>query len=169
MRLLSLFAALLLAPSALAQNGNASDPMAPFSFLVGTWEGGAWYMMPGGERHAVRQTEHVQSLLGGQVLLVQGTGRDETGAVVFEALGVLSQDAQTGQYYLDAWNDGRYVRADVTPVDGGYDWGFEAGGRTIRYAMRLDDEGRWHEVGHMVMPDGQAFPFVELTVERTSE
>lgn len=167
MRLLLVLALVLFASSVLAQDGP--DPMAPFAFMIGEWEGDAWYTQAGNQRQHIRQAENVQPMLGGSVLLIQGTGRDDAGEVVFQALGVLSYDAQASTYHLDAWNDGRHIRADVTPVDGGFDWGFEAGGRTIRYEMRLDEDGRWHETGEVMLPDGQVFPFFEMTVARTSD
>ena len=162
--------ALFAMPLLVHAQADVAEPLQPFAFLVGDWAGSAWYASPGGERNQVYQTEHVQVKLGGQVLLVEGTGRADSpdGEIVFEALGILSYDAQTHQYHLDAWNDGRYVRADVTPVEGGFDWGFDAGGRQIRYEMRLED-GRWHETGHMLLESGQSVPFVELTLERVAE
>ncbi len=152
-----------------AQN-TLHESMEPFSFLVGTWAGPAWHATPGGERQDLYQTENVQPMGNGRVILVEGIGREggPDGEVVFSAVGILSYDAETDQYHIDAFNDGRHVRADVTLVEGGFDWGFDVSGRQIRYEMWLED-GVWHETGSMIFEGNQTPPFVELMVERTSE
>jgi hypothetical protein len=164
-------AALLLGlvPPAAAQ-AEVDSTLRPFAFLVGRWEGPAWAMTPQGERDALHQTEVVRPLASGRLLLIEGTGREggPDGEVVFQAVAVLSYDAETGRVYVDAFNDGRHVRTEAVPQAGGFDWGFEAGGRRVRYAMRLED-GRWHETGYVVLDGGREVPFVELTLDRVSE
>lgn len=161
--------ALVLAPAAVAQT-EVDASLEPFAFLVGRWAGPAWYASPDGERQALYQTEVVRPLLGGQLLLIEGEGRagGPDGEVVYRAAGVLSYDAAAGRHYLDAFNDGRHVRTEVTLVDGGLDWGIDAGGRRVRYAMRLE-EGRWHETGVVLLDGGREVPFAEMTLERVAE
>jgi hypothetical protein len=161
--------AFALAPAAAAQPA-VDAPFQPFAFLVGRWEGPAWYTTPQGERRDVHQTETVRPLAGGRLLLIEGEGRDggPAGEVVYQAVGLLSYDAAAGLVYIDAFNDGRHVRTEAVPQDGGFDWGFEAGGRRVRYAMRLED-GRWHETGYVVLDGGREVPFVEMTLDRVSD
>ncbi|NNF58606.1 MAG: hypothetical protein HKN04_10220 [Rhodothermaceae bacterium] len=169
MRSLLLLTLLILPLLAYAQP-EMDETLEPFAFLVGQWAGPAWHMTPSGERQSIYQTEHVQPMLSGTILLIEGTGREDgpEGGIVFQALGILSYDEAMDQYYLDAFRDGRHIRAEVDPVEGGFDWGFEVEGRQIRYAMRLAD-GRWTENGHVTLPDGRALPIVGLDLERVSD
>jgi hypothetical protein len=162
----------LAAPAAQAQ--DVAAPMQPFEFLVGQWEGPAWYMRPDGQRVDVIQTEDVYTAAGGHVIVVQGAGfprqADGTGGeAAFNAFGVLSYDPATGTHYVDAFNDGRHIRTEARLTDDGFEWGFEAGGRTVNYVMRLDDEGRWVETGSMLIGPDRWVPFVEMTLGRVGE
>ena len=148
---------------------DVDETLEPFAFMIGQWAGPAWALTPSGERQSLHQTERVRPMLDGTILLIEGTGREEgpDGAIVFQALGILSYDAAADQHYLDAFRDGQHVRAEVTPVDGGFDWGMDAGGRAITYAMRLVD-GRWQETGHILLGD-RSMQFVELNLDRISD
>lgn len=164
------FALLLSIPLLVDAQAELNESMEPFSFLIGTWGGPAWHTSPAGERQDLYQTERVQPMGGGRVILIEGIGRDggPDGEVVFNAVGILSYDAEADQYHIDAFNEGRHVRADVALVEGGFDWGFAVGGRQFRYEMRLED-GMWHETGSMIFEGNQTPPFVGLTLSRTSE
>ncbi|HEU4883319.1 MAG TPA: hypothetical protein VFT45_13755 [Longimicrobium sp.] len=167
---------LLAAAPAAAQpadhSGAAAAEMQRLSFLHGTWRGeGVTTMGPGREeRAAVRET--AQSRLEGSVLLVEGLGWKGTqGAadyhVVHQALGVVSYDARRGGWAMRAYRGGGWVDADVTVGDRELVWSFEQpGAGRIRYTIRLDEQGRWHEVGDM-SPDGQQWHrFFEMRLTR---
>ena len=165
-------AMILSAPLAHAQDVHAS--MRPYEFLVGQWEGPAWYMRPDGQRVDVLQTEDVFPAAGGHVLAIQGEGflrqADGTsGEAAFNAFGVLSFDPTTGNHYVDAFNDGRHIRTEARKTDDGFEWGFEAGGRTVNYVVRIDDEGRWIETGSVMIGPDRWVPFVEMTLSRVGE
>jgi hypothetical protein len=171
-RLLPLALAVLAALPASAQEVDST--LQPFAFLLGSWEGPAWRMTPSGTRDALHQTEVVRPGAGGHVLVVEGTGRSvdasgTPGAVVYEALGVISYDPATERHYVDAFTDGRHVRTEVTPTADGLEWGFDAGGRRVRYVVRIDEAGRWVETGHVMLGPDRWVPFVELTVERKAD
>jgi hypothetical protein len=173
MRPLVCIAALLVLTSAVrAQDVDVHETLRPLSYLVGQWEGPAWYMTPDGNRVDVIQTEDVFAGAGGHVLVVQGTGylRQEDGspgAAQFNALGVISFDPESGRHYVDAFNEGRHIRTEVVPTEDGFEWGFEAGGRTVRYVTRMEDDGnRWVETGHVLVGPDRWVPFVELNVSR---
>jgi hypothetical protein len=81
---------------------------------------------------------------------------------------VLSYDPAKGEYALRAYRDGTFVDADITVDDGEIVWGFAPpGGRgRVRYTIRLDEQGRWHEVGHY-SPDGTTWhQFFEMRLTR---
>lgn len=179
MRPLVLLACVVMPALAAAQHAPAAAvdaTLQPFAHLVGEWEGPAWYLGRDGARVPLRQHESVQPLLDGHLLLVQGTGRavDDAGAageVVFQAVGVISYDAEAGLHYFDAYHDGGHIRTPITPTEGGgFTWAIEAGARPVRYVMRLDDDGRWVETGYVQRPgDGGEMAVVELSVTRQTE
>jgi len=172
MRLPLLLALSLLAMPSIAQELHES--MQPYEYLVGQWEGPAWYLTPTGQRVDVVQTEDVYAGAGGHIIVVQGTGylrqADGTpGEAAFNAFGVMSHDAAAGGHFVDAFNEGRHIRTAVTPTDGGFEWAFEAGGRRVRYVMHLDDDGRWVETGEAMIGPESWVQFVEMTLSRVGE
>ncbi len=170
MRPLILVVIALAITSTRAQNVELIEALQPFAFMVGDWEGPAWHMDRTGQRQEIFQTEKVEVMGGGNVIVVQGTGYEggPEGDRVFEAVGVISYDPDTGSYHLDAYNGGRHVRANIELVDGGFDWSFERAGRQFIYEMRHVD-GQWIESGHMIFGDNEPMPFVGLTLDRVSE
>lgn len=167
---------LLLAAPAAAQppdhSAAAAAEMQRLSFLHGTWRGeGVTTMGPGREERA-SVLESAQPKLEGSVLLVEGLGwRGTQGAadyqVVHKALGVVSYDARRGGWAMRAYRGGGWVDADVTVGDGEMVWSFDQpGAGRIRYTIRVDEQGRWHEVGDM-SPDGQRWHrFFEMRLTR---
>jgi hypothetical protein len=167
---------LLLAAPAAAQppdhSAAAAAEMQRLSFLHGTWRGeGVTTMAPGREERAL-VLETARPRLDGAVLLVEGLGWKGTeGAVdyqvVHKALGVVSYDARRGGWAMRAYRGGGWVDADVTVGDGELVWAFDQpGAGRIRYTIRLDEQGRWHEVGDR-SSDGQRWHrFFEMRLTR---
>ncbi|HEU0014840.1 MAG TPA: hypothetical protein VFQ45_14230 [Longimicrobium sp.] len=165
---------LLIAAPAAAQDGTAGAAagMQRVAFLHGTWRGEGVTTMRG-ETSRASVLELAQPKLGGAVLVLEGLGWEGTqGAadykVVHNAFGVLSYDAAKGQYALRAYRDGTFVDADITVGDGEIVWGFTPPGSTgrVRYTIRLDEQGRWHEVGDY-SPDGSTWHrFFEMRLTR---
>ena len=142
--------------------------MKKLEFLVGKWEGDAKVWRGPGEPIAVRQTEDVRMRLDGLVMLVEGTGRDpQTGKIVFNALATIAFDEATGTYRTRAYNDGRYLDTELTVVDKGYSWGYEAGPAKIRNSMKLNAEGEWVQTGEVLFGNAPPRKTMEMTVRRT--
>jgi hypothetical protein len=171
------FALLLAAAPAAAQTAAAApastaEAMQRLAFLHGTWRGeGVTTVRPGQEERAF-VLETTQPKLDGSVLLVEGLGWKGTqGAadyqVVHAAMGVVSYDARRGGWAMRAYRGGGWVDADVTVGDGELVWAFdEPGAGRIRYTIRLDEQGRWHEVGDR-SPDGRQWHrFFEMRLTR---
>lgn len=171
-RLIALALLALLAVPAAAQ---PSGPMVPLAFLAGEWEGEGWIVLGPDQRHNFVQHETVTPKLGGDVLLIEGVGRaaEDTSRVVHNALAVLAYDPAVERYLMRAFRadgpDGTQpVEADVTVEGGALVWAFEApqAGR-IRYTIREDEAGRWHEVGEISQDGGATwFPFFEMTLTK---
>jgi uncharacterized protein YfaP (DUF2135 family) len=171
-----ILALLLLAVPAAAQapdhSAAAAAEMQRLSFLHGTWRGeGVTTVAPGREERAA-VLETARPKLEGSVLLVEGLGWKGTeGAadyqVVHQALGVVSYDARRGGWSMRAYRGGGWVDADVTVGDGELVWSFDQpGAGRIRYTIRVDAQGRWHEVGDR-SADGQRWHrFFEMRLTR---
>ncbi|MDX2152373.1 MAG: DUF1579 family protein [Bryobacteraceae bacterium] len=163
-------AALLLTPVLLtAQSrpdaGAQKAAMQKLRSLAGTWTGEAVVTMPGGKELTIRQTEEVQVKLDGLLLLVEGTGRDDSGKVVFNALAVISYDPPTGAYRFRAWNSGNTLETELKLNGTGFDWSYQQGPASIVSRMVIDDQGRWVETSETVV-NGQTLHKTRLTVTR---
>jgi len=165
-------------PAAAQQPGAANrDAMKKLEFLAGKWKGDATVSTGPKDTKVVKQTEDVQFKLDGTVLLVEGTGRgklpgkDEEG-VVFNALAVISYDAQAKKYKIKAYRmEGTSVDADLTLAEKGFVWGFKEPQRgvEVKYTMTLTPKGEWHETGEYTL-DGKAWTkFIEMTLTRVKE
>lgn len=97
---------LLLATPALAQTSGTAE-MRKLDFLVGEWQGEGWITAAGGQRHTFKQTEHIQSKVGGHVLLIEGLGKSqapgEAERVVHNAFAVVSYDGTAKRWRFLAW------------------------------------------------------------------
>ena len=167
---------LLAAAPAAAQapdhSAAAAEAMQRLAFLHGTWRGEGVTMMGPGQRESAAVLETARPRLDGAVLLVEGLGWKGTqGAadyqVVHQALGVVSYDERRGGWAMRAYRGGGWVDADVTVGDGEMVWAFDQpGAGRIRYTIRMDEQGRWHEVGDR-SPDGQRWHrFFEMRLTR---
>ena len=165
---------MLAAPIASAQDLHPS--LEPFAMMIGQWEGTAEARTPQGLM-TMQQTENVRVELGGNLIVVEGMGRQldaegEPGEVVFNAYGILSVDAETGAVYLDAFTkENRHKRVQPTVTEDGFEWSItpEQGPR-MHYVMRMDEQGRWTETGEVSLDGGTTWmPFFEMTLERIDE
>jgi hypothetical protein len=170
--------ALVPAVAAAQPPGEANrEAMKKLDYLAGKWKGEATTSLGPKETKTITQTEDVQFKLNGTVLLVEGVGRgklpgkDEEG-VLFNALGVMSYDAQAKKYKVKAYRmEGQSVDADLTLTEKGFVWGFKEPQRgvEVRYTMNLTAKGEWHEVGEYTL-DGKAWTkFIEMTLSRVKE
>lgn len=171
MRSLILILVLATLPAALSAQ-RPPDPaihkaaMEKLKFLAGSWSGEA--VVSHGEKPiTLRQTEEVQFKLGGLVLLIEGTGRDEAGKVMFNALAVVSFDPQSNSYRIRAWTGGNTVETEMKVTGNGFEWGFPIGPTTIVHRMTTDEQGRWSEISEVTTPDRHKHQAVKMLLSRT--
>jgi len=139
--------------------------MEKLRFLAGTWSGPTTVSQAGKEIR-IQQTEEIQYKLGGILMLIEGTGRDEAGKVVFNALAVVSFDPASGKYTIRAWNDGHVVEAVLKVGDKSFEWGFTSGPVTVLDVMKVDEQGRWAETSDATMVDGRKVSSVKMLLVR---
>jgi hypothetical protein len=167
-----LFAALL-APSAQAQPTDTAaiaaqrEAMKKLDWMHGVWRGPALSQSPQGE-HRVTQTERIGGFLDGTLTVMEGKGYNPDGSVGFNALGVVSYDAQTKSYWLTSWALGRGGKFPMQVTDTGYVWEIPAGTMTIRYTATVAN-GSWTEVGDYIAPGQPPRRFFTMTLTRVGD
>lgn len=139
--------------------------MQKLAFLTGTWKGEA-SVIRGPEPLKVLQTEQVQYKLDGLVMLVEGTGRDAAGKVIFGALATISYDDVTKTYRFRSHNDGRFLDTELKVLDKGFEWGYTAGTVVVKFTMKLNAKGEWHEIGDVTIGSNPPRRSLELTVRK---
>jgi hypothetical protein len=139
--------------------------MQKLGFLVGSWVGDASVTQGPGKPINVRQTEEVVYKLDGLVLLVEGTGRDDSGQVVFDALATVAFDPASKTYRIRAYRDGHYIDTELKLNEGGFEWGFQAGPVTVRNRMSLQG-GKWSETTDAIMGDGRQYRTMQMLLDR---
>jgi hypothetical protein len=163
-----------LAPSALAQNRGPNreaqkEAMKKLSFLVGKWSGDASVESGPDRKIQLKQTEVVEYRLDGLIMVVEGTGRDASGKVVFNAVGVISYDEEKKAYEVRAYNDGRKIDSPLETDGKGFAWGFEAGPAKVRHVMKLTESGDWDESTTVKVGEGPETPMVRMQLKHLSK
>ena len=168
---------LLLASSGFVQaqdpGSEGREAMKKLNFLVGQWKGEGSVQMGPGQRLTVSAIESVQLRLGGEVLLIEGFGKNkpegnQPEVAGHDALAFLYYDAKAKIYKFQAHRAGGiHVDTEAKVTDRGFEWGFQnehAG--TLRFTMKLTDKGEWFEVGEMSRDGKTWHRFLEMTLQR---
>jgi len=168
---------ILLASPALAyaqtQSATNSAEMRKLDFLTGAWEGESWIEYQAGQRRAAKVKESVQGKAGGSVLLIEGLGKakapdkDEE-VVVHSAFATVWYDSEAKRFRMMAWRaTGDSVDADISVGDKNLVWGFrDSRAGRIRFTIRLDEIGRWFEIGEISRDGTTSNKFFEMTLKR---
>jgi hypothetical protein len=129
--------------------------MGRLVFMVGSWAGTGWTILPSGTRQEFLQTERVRYQAGDLVISVEGQGRDKADprTIVDSALAVINYNETTGQYRWEAFSRG-YVTT-VVPVVGDhlFQWSLQTPAYTSRYTLTFTDTA-WHEIGETTVDGG---------------
>ena len=136
--------------------------MQKLAFLAGKWVGEARVVRGPGEPLKIEQTEEVRFKLDGLMLLVEGTGRDQTGKVVFSAMAVISYDDATQTYRFRSFSGGHYLDTELKVSGYGFAWGYTSGPLTVKNTMQLDAQGAWVETTETKYGDQPARRTVEM-------
>lgn len=166
----ALFTSVLWLSPAAAQNAlPQSTLMQKLDMMKGTWVGEARGMGRDGKPYVVRQTERVGSILGGDVLVIEGRGYQSDGTLAFNAFGSVSADAKTGTYDFRAYAQGRSGTYRMEAIPNGVSWELPAGPQaTMRYTITIVG-GVWREVGEYLVKDQPPRQIMEMTLKRTGD
>jgi hypothetical protein len=164
----------LSAPPALAQmQGPTGTPeqraaLDRLSFLDGEWRGTATINSPQG-RQTLTQTERVGPMLGGSIRVIEGRGYTADGSTAFNAMAIVSWDAQRGAYGFRSYAQGYQGDYPFELTDTGFRWQVPAGpGAAIQYVATVEGN-RWHEVGSYVRDGQPPMPYFEMTLTRIGD
>lgn len=143
-----------------------SERMTPLSALVGEWRGSGWILGPNGARTSFTSHESVTRRISGNALLVEGRHQNEAGALVHDAIAILTWDQRGGGYRMRtqlASGMGGDFPLEVRP--GGFTWRIDTPGGRIEYVAEFSGD-RWTERGRQIAPDGRTTDFFEMTLQR---
>ena len=140
--------------------------MKKLSFLAGKWSGDGTVARGRGDALKLRQSENVEYKLDGLVMLVEGTGRDAAGQIVFRALATISYDDASKTYHFRAFNEGGYLDAELKVVGNGFEWGYTGGPLKVANKMQIDAKGAWVETTESVYGNNPPQRSVEMTLQR---
>lgn len=144
------------------------EALARFAAMDGIWRGTAWVLLDSGEKENLTQTERIGPMLDGSIRVLEGRGYDESGAVKFNAFGIISYDLMTKTYNFHSHAQGFSGNFALTPTADGFIWEIPAGPMTIRYTATIKD-GTWTELGDRVMPGQDAIRFFEMNLARVGD
>ncbi len=172
------FLLLLLPTTVMAQRPKSPDyqaqhdAMQKLQFLVGDWKGEGWIEF-GGQHSAFTSSEVVESKLDGLVVLVHGLhtvdipGRPEP-MVIHDAFGVFTYDAEAGHYrFRTHLAEGYHGDYTATMEGDTLIWTMQNPQLgDVRYLIRLNEQGQWHEIGER-SADGETWQqFFEMTLDQ---
>jgi hypothetical protein len=157
-----------------SSDAKAKAALAPLTKLVGQWDGEARVsLIPGATPQVVRQHYDVTSGAGGTTLNLEGIGRATTPAgkdsVVFEANATLYYDDALGKLRVRAkLAQGDSVLAEVEQRPDTLIWGFPIQAGRVRFTIAYSNTD-WHEVGQLILANGNAIPTVDMKLKKTSK
>lgn len=140
--------------------------MKEVSFLVGKWAGEARLLRGSAESMELLQTEEAWYKLDGLILVIEGVGRTKSGQPVLQAFGIISYDDESATYRMRAFNDGRFLEAQVKLLEEGkgMTWGFVLGAIRTNSVLRINENGEWTELAEITIGPEPSKKLLELTV-----
>jgi hypothetical protein len=151
-----------------AESGQRAE-MKKLDWLTGNWKGAGWIQMGPQGRKEFTQTEAIQSKLDGLVLIIEGQGKaKEDGSTVHSALAFVSYDERAKTFRWRAFTaEGRQTDTVATVGTHTLEWGLDIPQRgRMRYTIKLNEKGEWHEVGEMSQDGRTWHKFFEMTLQR---
>lgn len=147
---------------------QCSEAMGKLAFMKGMWEGPAAGINHDGSKYSTHQTERAGTMLGGDVMVIEGRGYKEDGTVSFNALGVISWDSQKNKYEFRSYAQGFSGTFDFELTSDGYIWEVPAGPTLMRYKAVVK-EGNWKEIGERIVPGQPPVQIFEMNLKRIGD
>ena len=162
-------------PCAVAQQADTAariasqvEALKTFAMLDGVWRGPATVTQPNGSTLAFTQTERIGPFLGGSIRVIEGRGYDDSGAVRFNAFGIVSFDPQTRAYTLHSHAQGHVGDFAFVATGDGYRWEIPIGPATLRYTATVKD-GELYEIGERIVAGSAPQKVFEMRLKRIGD
>jgi hypothetical protein len=155
-------------PDTGARIASQTEALKTFAMLDGVWRGPATVIEPGGKRLAFVQTERIGPFLGGSIRVIEGRGYDDSGAVRFNAFGIVSYDPEARAYTLHSHALGRVGDFAFVPTGDGYRWEIPLPSGSLRYVATIRD-GELHEVGDLTLEGREPVRVFEMRLKRIGD
>jgi hypothetical protein len=162
-------------PCAVAQQADTAariasqvEALKTFAMLDGVWRGPATVTQPNGRTLAFKQTERIGPFLGGSIRVIEGRGYDDSGAVRFNAFGIVSFDPQTRGYTLHSHAQGHVGDFAFVATGDGYRWEIPIGPATLRYTATVKD-GELYEIGERIVAGSAPQKVFEMRLKRIGD
>jgi hypothetical protein len=140
-------------PTAAPNLDSQKAAMQKLAFLGGTWAGQGWVVGSKG-RIEFRQTEDIRVLQDGLLLSIEGRGfpkpSDPSGKPAFQANALVSFNDGDGTYRFYSFALGHSGTFPAELLDQQV---LRWSPGPVRYTIRVDPRGHWHETGEA--PDGK--------------
>jgi hypothetical protein len=157
-------------PPAAPNLDSQKAAMQKLAFLSGAWEGQGWIVSPRG-RIEFRQTEDIRLLQDGLLLSIEGRGfsksadpksANPSGEPTFQANALVSFNDGDGTYRFYSFSLGYSGTFPAELLDQ-HTLRWSPG--PVRFTIRVDPPGHWHETGEA--PDGKGGfrQFFEMDLE----
>jgi hypothetical protein len=149
------------------------EAMKKLEFLVGSWKGEGWMEFIPGQRRTFKGVEIAQLRLDGLILTIDGMHRGQVGGkgeevVVHNAFALVNYDEKAKRYRFQGFTArGNHEDAEAKVTDGQLVWGMKIPQfGDVRYTIKLDNKGRWFEVGEVTLDGKEWRRFFEMTLDR---
>lgn len=143
--------------------------MAKLSFMRGVWAGPASGTNRDGSHYSVTQTERMGTMLGGDIIVIEGRGYKDDNSTGFNAFAVVSWNPRAEKYEMRSYAQGYAGTFDLRLTSEGYTWEIPAGpGAVVRFTATIKD-GNWREVGEYVAEGKPPVQNFEMNLKRVGD
>jgi hypothetical protein len=171
MRAIFLVMFLFVCPVAFAQLADplpvVQQKIQALNWLVGKWQGSVFITGGDGGKREFKHTLQFTSRLNNSILVLNEAaikGQD----TLFQNIGVLGYNNLLSKYTLQAYtNEGHHIDVYVEARDKTMIWRIHISNNIIRYTIKLNEKGQWHQIGDSSADEGKSWnPFFESTLSR---
>ncbi len=138
-------------------------------FLIGEWEGGAWFSFGKDDKTIINQTEDVRWMVDKEVVVIEGIGVDaNTGEKVHHAYAIVYFDITVNKFKMMTYKEGRSRVIDFELTEGkGFQWGFDIPNYgKVKYKMNINENGQWYEYGEFSRDGKTWYKNFEMTLTK---
>lgn len=140
----------------------------PLAFMFGEWVGPSSSYTQAKVFEGT-QTERVGPMQDGDIVVIEGRGYGENGAIEFYTFSAVSPTASDGGWEIRLYRDGLAGTYPFEITESGYIWSLpsSSGGRVV--FTGLFEGNTWRQIGVNTPAEGPARQTVEMILTRTAD